>query len=74
MKEVAPDLVNIAEDRDENVTLVMETLDNFIEVAREAKKIADRTPNKDTTKVEVKRVTADEADAILRNWLKAFDF
>lgn len=73
MDEFCPELIDADEDREANLKLVTEALDMFIGTAHEAKD--DKSDTKATTvKSGIVPITPAEADKIISDWLKKFDF
>ena len=70
MDEFCPDLIDADEDREANLKLVTEALDVFIGTAK------DHVDDTKTTTVKSKIVpiTPAEADKIISDWLKKFNF
>ena len=70
MDEFCPDLIDADEDRETNLKLVTEALDMFIGTAKEAKEDTKTT----TVKSKIVPITPAEADKIISDWLKKFNF
>lgn len=79
MNEFAPDLANVEEDREANIQNVIEGLDTFIDLAREALNVIEEAPFADEAPAPVEKdksvtIAMRDVDAILNDWIKKLGF